>query len=202
MAIENFDEVKQYFETNKDKDDVKAFVNGLNPVSVDRIKSLEDENKDIKSWLDSEKDKHSSKSLETWKTNNLQKLIDEKIKELYPEADPKDTKLAELQAQIQKMQKETTRKELTNKALKIATEKKLPVELVDYFIGEDEETTTKNIEALEKVFSVTVDKLVEERLKGGYTPPAGDKTTGSLTMEDLKGMSTEEINKIWDKIKK
>lgn len=176
MAIENIEEVKTYFEANKDKDEVKAFVSGLNPVTVDKVKSLVDTDKDLKSWLDSEKDKHSSKSLETWKTNNLQKLIDEEVKKRHPDADPKDSEIANLKAQFEKMQKEAAKKDITNNALKLAQEKKLPIELIDFLIADDEQTTQKNLEKLADVFAKHDEAIKTELLKGNsYVPPTGNK---------------------------
>lgn len=174
MAIENFDEVKKYFETNKDNDEVKTFVGGLNPVTADKVKSLVDTDKDLKSWLDSEKDKHSGKSLETWKTNNLQKLIDEEVKKRYPDADPKDSEIATLKAQFEQMQKEATKKDLTNMALKFAQEKKLPTELIEFFVTNDDETTKKNLDNFSTVLSKHDETLKASLLKDmSYTPPKG-----------------------------
>lgn len=131
---------------------------------LELIKDIEDD-KDFKSFIDNLKDKHLTKGLETWKSNNLQKLIDKKVKELYPEDDPKDTELSKLKLEMENMKKEALKKELTNKALKIATEKGLLTDLVDYFIGQDEETTNKNLETLEKVFTNKLETTVKERLK-------------------------------------
>src|SRR5690606_40465389 len=36
-------------------------------------------------WLQSEKDRHFSKGLETWKENNLSSIVEEEIKKRYPE---------------------------------------------------------------------------------------------------------------------
>ena len=72
-----------------------------------------------------------------------------------------------------------------NKALITADEKKLPKDLIEFFIGSDEETTTKNLEALEQVFSKHVEVLVQERLKkDGYTPPTGDDND-PIDLKDL-----------------
>ena len=91
---------------------------------------------------------------------------------------------------------------MLNKSLIIADEKKLPKDIIKYFIGEDEETTNKNLEALESVFSSHVETLVQERLKDkSYTPPKNGGSDGKISMEDLQGLSTEEINKMWDKLK-
>lgn len=175
-------------------------------LTLDAFKEKLKADKDFKAFLDSEKDKHSSKSLETWKQNNLEKLLDEEVKKRFPQADPKDTELAKLKAEIDKMQKESIRKDLTNKAIKIATDKKLPIELVDYLIGENEEATTKNIEKLESIFGTHVETLVQERLKtNSYTPPSGGSTTTG-TYEDLlknaDNMSAQQVAEMFSKINK
>lgn len=36
-----------------------------------------------KKWFDSVKDKHFNKALETWKSNNLTKLIDDEVKKKF-----------------------------------------------------------------------------------------------------------------------
>ena len=105
MAIDNFDEVKNYFETNKDSEDVKGFLGGFSSLDVFKEKLNSDPN--FKSFMDSEKDKHLSKGIETFKTNNLSKLVDEEVKKRFPEADPKDTELAKLKAQLDQMQKDS-----------------------------------------------------------------------------------------------
>lgn len=167
----DINEIKTYLETNKDNAEVKSFMDSFRVVPTLEVFKSKLQDADFKSFMDSEKDKHLTKGIETFKTNNLQKLLDDKVKELYPEADPKDTELAKMKLMIETMQKENSRKELTNKALKLAQEKKLPVELVDYFIGNDEESTINNLTALETIFSTQVESIVTERLKGGYKPP-------------------------------
>lgn len=181
----DINEIKTYFETNKENNDVKAFVTGLNPINLDRVKDFVGKDKDAMSWFDSEKDKHSSKSLETWRTNNLSKLLDDEIKKRFPEADPKDTELSKLKAEIEKMQKDATRKDLTNKALKIASEKKLPSDIIDFFIADDEKNTNDNITKLETSFNNALKAAVEEKLKGG-TPRAGGGTDNNSVQEIFK----------------
>lgn len=189
MAIENFDEVKNYFEANKDSEDVKSFLGGFSNLDVFKEKINTDPT--FKSFLDSEKDKHYTKALDTWKTNNLEKLVDEKVNQLYPKADPKDTELAKLKQQLDQIQKDATRKDLTNKAYKIATEKKLPTDLVDYFIGNDEDSTLQNIDKLSQILSAHDEALKKELVAGNsYTPPA-DKGGNLSGADKLK----EEIRK-------
>lgn len=162
-------------EDDKEVDEILAISELATKFSgLDIFKQKINTDKEFKSYIDSLKDQHLSKGLETWKSNNLESLVNEKIKELYPEEDPKDNELKKLKQEMENMKKETLKKELTNKALKIATEKGLPTELVDYFIGQDEESTNKNLETLEKVFTGKLETTVKERLKdNSYTPPSG-----------------------------
>ncbi|MCW6094738.1 DUF4355 domain-containing protein [Clostridium sporogenes] len=166
--IKNVEDDKEVDEILKGTDFAKSML------SLDNFKNLVATDKDFKSFIDSLKDQHLNKGLETWKSNNLESLVNEKIKELYPEEDPKDTELVKLKQEMENMKREKIKEQLTNKALKIATEKGLPTDLVDYFIGQDEETTNKNLETLEKVFTDKLETTVKERLKdNSYTPPSG-----------------------------
>lgn len=196
MPIENFNEIQEYINNNQDNSEVQNYIGGL--ITSDRVENFL-ETEDGKKLLQPKLDKNFNKGLDTWKTNNLQKLIDEAVSKANPGETPEQKQIRELTERIDKAEKEKTHESLRNKALKIAQEKKLPSELVDYFIGNDEETTSKNLEALESVFSNYVNEIAEERLKGGYKPPVGGKTT-TFTMEQIKSMSPDEINKNWDAV--
>ncbi|MFT4413904.1 DUF4355 domain-containing protein [Fredinandcohnia humi] len=192
-------EVKQFIEENKGNEEVSGYLQGL--LSVEGVQQFLQDNKEAKSWLDSTVDKRTSKSLETWKANHLEALINEEVKRRFPEKDAKDIELEKLKSEVEKMQREKQREILTNQAIKIASDKKLPLPLVDFFIGADEETTNANLEVLESVFQSSVQSIVEQRLKGdGYNPPR-ENHKGTLTLDSLKGMSQAEINQNWDSVK-
>lgn len=167
-----FKEIIAELDKFKDSDDYKNYVSGL--MTADRVSAFLDTD-DGKKMLQPTLDKYHSKSLDSWKNNNLSKLVDDEVKKRYPETDPKDAKLAELQAQFEQMKAEATRKDLTNKALKVATEKGLPVELIDFLIGNDEETTTNNLSTFEKIFNDKLSAGVETKLKANtYVPPVDE----------------------------
>jgi len=195
------EQVKEFFEQNKDNEEVKAYLEGLKKVSVQEVQQMLVENEELKKFFDSEKDKHFSKGLETWKRNNLQKLIDEEISKRFPQDDPKDLKLKELEQKIKQMEQEKLREALKNKALTIATEKKLPVQLIDFLIGQDEESTLQNLATFEEVWTQNLQALVEEKLKtSGVNPKdSGDKPK-VLTREQLLSMSSDEIAKLDQKL--
>ncbi|HBV88309.1 MAG TPA: hypothetical protein DEF42_17090 [Desulfosporosinus sp.] len=167
------EEIKAYLEANKENADVKAYLDSFKVQPTLEVFKSKLGEPDFKSFMDSEKDKHLTKGIETFKTNNLDALVTAKIKELYPDTDPKDKAIADMKAEIAQMKAEASHKERINTALKIATEKKLPVELVDYMIGQDDETTINNLTNLEKIFSSHVEKVVTERMGNGYVPPSG-----------------------------
>lgn len=189
-------DVKQFIEENKEDEGVSNYIGGF--VTADRVnKYLETD--DGKKLLQPMLDKYHTKGLETWKTNNLEKLIDAEIKKRFPEKDPKDIELEKIKAELAKIQTEKQRETLTNKAIKIANEKKIPLDLVDYFISDNEEKTVSNLAKLEEVFNSHAQKIVEERLKGGsYTPP-DDKNNPKA---DYEKMSMEEYAKQWQQNKK
>lgn len=199
----NLNDVKKYLEDNKDNADVQAYVSGLNPLSVDKLQQFVSNDENGKKWFDSERDKHFSKSLETWKTNNLGNLIDAEVKKRFPEKDAKDIELENIKSQLAKMQTEKTHESLLNKATKLANEKHLPLNLIDYFVGSDENTTKDNLVKFEKIWSDSLSSAVTAKLKdSSYTPPAGGSQGKTFTPDELKNMSTEEINKNWEQISK
>jgi hypothetical protein len=198
----NLEDIKKFFEENADNEEVKAYLEGLKKVSVQEVQQMLTENDELKKFLDSEKDKHFSKGLETWKQKTLPKLIEEEIAKRFPQADPKDLKLKELEAKIQQMEQEKLRESLKNKALTLATEKKLPVQLIDFLIGQDEETTLQNLTTFEEVWTSHLQTLVDEKLKStGVQPKESILKTQTFTREQIQSMSPEEIQKNWDLIK-
>lgn len=197
----DFQEVKNFINDNKESEEVKVYLQGLNKVSVEGIEKYVTEDEDAKKWFDSIKDKHFNKALETWKSNNLSKFIDDKVKKRFPAKDEKEIEVENLKSEIEKMKQEKLHEVLTSKAVKIASDKNLPLSLVDFFIAKDEETTVSNLKVLEESFNKEVQKAVEKRLKSdGYNPPK-DSSGNALTLETIKKMSPTEINQNWDKVK-
>ncbi|AFJ61284.1 MULTISPECIES: DUF4355 domain-containing protein [Bacillus] len=180
--------VKEFLEQNKEKEEVKSYLEELSAVSADKVSGFldTDEGKKI---LQPRLDEHFSKSLNTWKTNNLQKHVDEKVKELYPEKDPLELKVANLEKQL-------AMKEMRSFAMDKAHKEGLPLELVDLVMGEDQEKTSSNLDLLKGVFSQHIENKTQERLKAdGIDPKGSQEPPKTFTMEQLKNMSEEEYIK-------
>lgn len=177
----NFEEVKAFLESEEGKKkEVIDYLQGLVPVTVARAEDFVS-TPDGKSWFDSAKDKHLQKGLETWKANNLESLLDAEIKKRFPEEDPKDIEMEKLKNEIAQMKLSREKEVLTNKAMKLASEKELPLDLVGFFIGQDEDSTMENLKKLENTYNASVQKGLEARLKSdGYTPPVPSESGKSL----------------------
>ena len=161
-------------DTLKDEDDVDEAVKGSELVKkfsgLEAFKSKMNDS-DFKSFMDSEKDKHLTKGIETFKTNNLGALVDAEVKKKFPTKDPNELAMENMKAEMEKMKTESSRKDLKTNALKMLSDKKLPTDLVDYFIGADEASTTDNLTKFEGILNSSVASMVAEKLKGGYVPP-------------------------------
>ena len=169
-----FEELLKELKQFENTDEYKNFISGL--INDERVTAYLDTDSG-KKLMQPKLDSYFSKGLETWKTNNLDKLVDEKIKELNPEADPKDLQIAKIQKELDDMRAESARKTLKNQALIYANEKGLPVDLLDFFIGKDEKATSENIAKFEKAFTDSVGSAVQKKLKdSSYVPPEGDDT--------------------------
>lgn len=194
----NLEQVKQFLDSQKEtNEEVKTYLQGFKSVSVDEVSKLVNEKDDFKKWFDSERDKHFSKGLDTWRTNNLEKLITEEIKKRNPEKSLEQIELEKLRADFEAAQKQLALKGVKEKAISVATNKNIPLEILDFFINEDEEKTNTNLSTFESVMEKYITAKVDERLKGSYQPPAGGGTgTQGITKEQFAKMSITEKTKL------
>ncbi|EJO5346390.1 DUF4355 domain-containing protein [Clostridium botulinum] len=144
---------------------------------LDVFKQKVNTDKDFKSFIDSLKDQHLNKGLETWKANNLQNLIDDAVAKANPKETEDQKKIRELTERLNKQDAEKKKSDLLNKVLTYAQEKEISPELTKYldkFIEDDEETTIKNVDEFITDLSKSDETKFKERLKvNSYTPPSG-----------------------------
>ena len=148
----------------------------------------------LKLWLVTEEgkkfmqpllDRHFTKGLETWKANNLEKLVNEKYEQLHP-TDPKEQ-------EILRLKKELAQKQIQEETIKLLEEAEIPVSFSEYFQSENLETTQETIKSFVEHFNQAVNKEVTKRLKGwGGTPKDFGRYQPSITKADLKDMTYEQ----------
>jgi len=170
-------------------------------ITLDIIKEFLQKDEVAKKWVQSESDARVQQALTTYKEKTLPKLVDEKVESEYqkkhPDESPETKALRELRQEIEKTKLEVKKERLTNFALKIGTEKKLPTDLVAQLIGEDEDSTKQKIVDFEKAFNDAVRKAKEEQLvgTGKKTPIPGDGPAIGLTAAKIIAMTPEERKK-------
>ena len=196
-------DIKAFFETEGTTDeDVKAYLQGLSKVTVEGVEQFSN-SEDGKKWLQPKLDKNFTKGLDTWKTGNLQKLLDEAISKANPAETPEQKMIRDLTDRLNKKEADEKRQMLMNKGIMHADSKKLPKELVEFLLGDSEESTLANIDRLETIFSPYIAEQVTSKLGGSYKPSTDDNsgTKTTLSTQDLSSMSVDEINANWDKAK-
>jgi hypothetical protein len=172
-------------------------------LTLDAVQKFVNENEEARKWLQSLTDSRVTEAIKTYEKKTLPKKVEEEIAKRFPPETEEQKQLRELKQKLEQIEQEKIRETLRNKALSVATEKQLPTKLVDFFIGQDEETTMKNLSVLEEVFSAAVQQAVEARFKdGGRNPKPSNPDDQPLTKEMIEKMTPEEINANWERIEK
>lgn len=157
-----------------------------------------------KKLLQPKLDSYFSKGLETWKNNNLQKIIDEEVTKRNPAETPEQKAIRELQQQMAKTQAEKVKAEQIALGQAIASEKGLPTSLVPYFVGDNESDTRNKLNFLELEYKSTLEKQIEARLKSSGTVPkvpteGSQGGQGTPTAKDFMAMSYTERVELYNK---
>ena len=157
------EELKQFLEDNKDNEEVQKYLEGLYivPKKVKTFLETDAGKKLIQPMLDS----YFTKGLESWKEKTMPGLIEEEIKKKFPDETEEQKRLRKLEEELAKERQARAKSELINKATTLATQKGLPVEVVHYFVGQDEEETVNNLTALENIWQSNIEKVVSEKFK-------------------------------------
>lgn len=136
-------------------------------------------NDGVKSEFESERDKHHSKALETWKTNNLESLIEEEVSKRNPQETPEQKRIRELEEKLQKQERDAQRTALKEQALKYATDKgydaKFATKWIDKLLADDEATTNTTLEE----FKADLDGIVQAQVDAKFKELGRDIETSS-----------------------
>ena len=89
---------------------------------------------------------------------------------------------------------------MLNTTMPTLSEKNLPVEFASFLRADNAEQIMENISVFDRHFNEAVEKVVTERLRG-KVPTSSVSSKNSFCIDQLKGMSVEEINKNWSNIK-
>lgn len=179
-------EVKTYLETNSQDAAVVEYLSELKKPTAEVVNSYLDSQEGVK-LLQPRLDSHFSKGLQTWKDNNLTKLIDEEVAKRNPGETPEQKEIRELKAQLEQDKAERLKEKLTNVAMKKADELGLPLDLVQHFIGTDEDSTNSNLENFNSAFQTALQTQVNSKFKqnGRDVKNYGDNKQEISSIADL-----------------
>lgn len=97
--------------------------------------------------------------------------------------DKKAEEFKALEDKVKLLEDEKAFSALKEEARGMLEKEKLPGEFLDFVLGEDAEKTGEKIKTLKKVFDDSLQKAVEERMKG-KTPSVGGNTTTGLSVQE------------------
>ncbi|MBP3928587.1 MAG: DUF4355 domain-containing protein [Peptostreptococcaceae bacterium] len=191
----------QVEETKAVVDEPKADLINKDNLTLEELKNIINTNDGFKAWLNSEKDRHFSTSLNTWKENNLAKEVEKEISKRYPAETEEQKKLRDLELKLQSMEQESKMKELKANTMKVINDKKLDSEIIDFVLSDNEEVTNAKIDKLEGLIEKLAAQRLEEKYKNANNTPStsiGEATLSeydkSMAKGDVKGMLLAKIN--------
>lgn len=149
--------------------------NSASEITLVQFKNALENNIECKGYFDSLCDKtvntRLDKSIESWKTNNLENIVNEEVNKRYPQK-------SETEIALEKAMQEKRQLELQVQYQNLMAQNKLPMELLDFVAGKDLEDTVNKIEKFSTIVSGIVEQYrqswVNEWMKQGSYIPPGD----------------------------
>ena len=189
-------ELMELIKSIADDADIDETIKGSNlaelfkkDLTLDEVRNFIESNQEGKQYLQSYGDKRVTDGIKSWKDKNLQTLInDEVLKATGKKKTPEQLKIEELEKNFNEQKAKAERAEKIAKYKDVLAEKKIPGEMIDYFLTDNDETTNTRIDN----FAAYVDGIVSTNVKekiasGSYTPP-GENGAGDLTVDDISKM--------------
>jgi hypothetical protein len=187
-------DVQDFINGNQEQPEVKEFLTSLKQVDFSTAKGLIETSDEGKAYLSSFADSKITKAIKTYEEKTLNKKIDEEISKRYPNDSEEAKEIKRLRAEFEKVQNESKREKQLNNALKYANEKKIPAKYVDKLIGDDDESTYKNLDEFGAFVTDYVKISVEEKFKqNGTSAPDIDNKQKQFTADDVSKMTREQF---------
>ncbi|MED4623954.1 DUF4355 domain-containing protein [Bacillus velezensis] len=193
----NLEDVKKFFEEQQDNDEVKQYLQGLQPVTLDGVKQFVETDEDAKKWMQSQKDRFFSTSLNSWMESTFPQKLEEEIKKRYPDETPEQKRIRELELKNEEFERNARIEKMKSIALKTASDKKIPADLIDLLVSDNEEATLGNLTKFEESMKPYIQEQVEDRLKNSsYTPPASVNNNKAGSSSDFMAAIYENQSRL------
>ena len=189
-------EVQEFIKSNAEKPEVQNYIKGF--ITPDGIKTFIETDEGQK-LIQPKIDQHVTRAIETWKTNNLQKINEEYANKVVLEKYPKETeeqkRLHKLETDLANETSKRLKAEMTINAASEATSKGLPPESIEFVVGNDPDSTKAKIEKFEQMWKNALKTEIDKVFKQyGRLPENGSQQpAGLFTQAEVQKMSQNEI---------
>lgn len=200
--IENFQEITDYIEKNKDTEEVSNFINGLKtPITRDAVEQWTKDGEG-RSWLDRNCDIYSSKAIETARTKAIEKyeaeVLPKKLEEYKKSISnegktPEQIQLEQVMAELDAMKKEKALADKKDSIGKELVTNGLPMELLGFLNWEAEDSIIKEqAKTINELISKAVSEGIKAELTNNNPQPRksegnGEEDEFTLAMRKLHG---------------
>ena len=155
-------------------------------ITLEQFKNALENNIECKGYFDSLSDKtvntRLDKGIESWKTNNLENILNEEINKRYPQK-------SETEIELEKTQEEKKQLELKIQYQNLMAENHLPMELLNFVSGENLEETVNKLEKFNNIIGGIIEQhrqaWVNEWMKEGSYVPPGDNGSPNDYSQDI-----------------
>ena len=119
---------------------------------------------------------------------------------LKAKAEKERKQFEEERKKFEEQMKAFEKQKIRDQTIQMLDERKIPIALAQFITSENADEIMDNVNTFQKCFDEAVEQVVAERLKG-KSPSTSTVSKNTYSMEQLRGMSVEEINKNWESIK-
>ncbi|KFX58432.1 DUF4355 domain-containing protein [Clostridium botulinum] len=181
--IENIEDEGSVDEVLSQSDFAKSLLSS--GLTLDAFKEKENDT-EFKSYLDSIKDTHFTKALETWKANNLNKMVEAELLKRNPSKTPEQLKLEEMEQRLNESEKQRKLSDQKSRIKSDESYKGIDSKIIDLLVNEDEEITKANLALYVEGNKPFIQSEIEKRLKDNqYTPPSNEADKAKQLEQDV-----------------
>lgn len=187
-----FEQIVSLLELNETKaDSLKQYIEEQSKITPEKANEwISEKGSEGYKWfrplVDREVSKGVDSAIENFKSEKLEALVAERVKELNPDVDPKDQKVIELEKKIKQMESEGHKKELKSLVLEQTKGKLYEGFNFDSLIGADRDETIANCNAQLEAFMSHMKPFEEAKAKIDIKTNPPGAGNGSPTPTDLK----------------
>lgn len=146
---------------------------------------------EVEKLIQSEADRRVNQAMSKKEREMAKKLTEAEKLAKMSEEDKYRYQLEQKEAELAAKEREFTLRDNKIAAMKVLSEKSLPVELVDFVVSEDADAMSENIKKLDKYIKTAIATEVKTRL-ASPTPKAGLPTDTEYTKDSFMKMGYKE----------